>query len=66
MNWARGSEVIVAVLRVLHEMNATIDDILTDSKDTATITSEPLAQFINRSRYHQLLRSFRVKHEAGE
>ncbi|KAJ5478904.1 hypothetical protein N7530_004413 [Penicillium desertorum] len=38
---------IIRLLRVLHEMNATIDDILTDSKDTATITSEPLAQFIN-------------------
>ncbi|KAJ5417946.1 uncharacterized protein N7487_001496 [Penicillium crustosum] len=38
---------IIRLLRVLHEMNATIDDILTDSKDSATITSEPLAQFIN-------------------
>ncbi|KAJ5506451.1 hypothetical protein N7453_005408 [Penicillium expansum] len=38
---------IIRLLRVLHEMNATIDDILTDNKDTATITSEPLAQFIN-------------------
>ncbi|OQD85941.1 hypothetical protein PENSOL_c095G08026 [Penicillium solitum] len=38
---------IIRLLRVLHEMNATIGDILTDSKDSATITSEPLAQFIN-------------------
>ncbi|KAI2705110.1 hypothetical protein CBS147317_2062 [Penicillium roqueforti] len=38
---------IIRLLRVLHEMNATIDDILTDTKDSATITSEPLAQFIN-------------------
>ncbi|KAJ5773120.1 hypothetical protein N7457_008016 [Penicillium paradoxum] len=37
---------IIRLLRVLHEMNATIDDILTDNKDSA-ITSEPLAQFIN-------------------
>jgi E3 ubiquitin-protein ligase TRIP12 len=38
---------IIRLLRVLHDMNATIDDILTDIKDSATITSEPLAQFIN-------------------
>jgi E3 ubiquitin-protein ligase TRIP12 len=38
---------IIRLLRVLYEMNATIDDILTDVKDSATITSEPLAQFIN-------------------
>lgn len=38
---------IIRLLRVLHEMNATIDDILTDTKDSATITSEPLSQFIN-------------------
>lgn len=37
---------IIRLLRVLHEMNATIDDILTDNKDTV-ITSEPLVQFIN-------------------
>ncbi|KAJ5347170.1 hypothetical protein MYU51_019749 [Penicillium brevicompactum] len=38
---------IIRLLRGLHEMNATIDDILTDVKDVAPITSEPLAQFIN-------------------
>ena len=38
---------ILRLLRVLHEMNATIDDILTESRDPATITPEPLAQFIN-------------------
>ncbi|KAJ5513307.1 hypothetical protein N7463_002859 [Penicillium fimorum] len=38
---------IIRLLRVLHEMNATIDDILTDTKDAAAITSEPLSQFIN-------------------
>jgi E3 ubiquitin-protein ligase TRIP12 len=38
---------IIRLLRVLHEMNATIGDILTDYKDSAAITAEPLAQFIN-------------------
>ncbi|CAG7931621.1 unnamed protein product [Penicillium olsonii] len=38
---------IIRTLRVLHEMNATIDDILTDVKDVAAIKSEPLVQFIN-------------------
>ncbi|KAJ5776250.1 uncharacterized protein N7511_001261 [Penicillium nucicola] len=38
---------ILRLLRVLHEMNATIDDILTDNKDSVAITPEPLAQFIN-------------------
>ncbi|KAJ5612441.1 hypothetical protein N7510_005635 [Penicillium lagena] len=38
---------ILRLLRVLHEMNATIDDILTVSRDLPTITPEPLAQFIN-------------------
>ncbi|KAJ5665792.1 uncharacterized protein N7477_008240 [Penicillium maclennaniae] len=38
---------ILRLLRVMHEMNATIDDILTDARDTANITPEPLAQFIN-------------------
>ncbi|KAJ5105721.1 hypothetical protein NUU61_003068 [Penicillium alfredii] len=38
---------ILRLLRVLHEMNATIDDILTDTRDLVTITPEPLAQFIN-------------------
>ncbi|KAJ6069828.1 hypothetical protein N7499_011715 [Penicillium canescens] len=38
---------ILCLLRVLHEMNATIDDILTENKDSVTITPEPLAQFIN-------------------
>ncbi|KAJ5759436.1 Ubiquitin-protein ligase Ufd4 [Penicillium odoratum] len=38
---------ILRLLRVLHEMNATIDDILMDARDRAKITPEPLAQFIN-------------------
>ncbi|OQD81025.1 hypothetical protein PENANT_c030G07908 [Penicillium antarcticum] len=38
---------ILRLLRVLHEMNATIDDILTENKDSVAITPEPLAQFIN-------------------
>lgn len=38
---------ILRLLRVLHEMNATIDDIMTDTRDPAVITPEPLSQFIN-------------------
>lgn len=38
---------ILRLLRVLHEMNATIDDILTETRESANITPEPLAQFIN-------------------
>ncbi|KAJ5093795.1 hypothetical protein N7456_009656 [Penicillium angulare] len=38
---------ILRLLRIVHEMNATIDDILMDARDHATITPEPLAQFIN-------------------
>lgn len=38
---------ILRLLRVLHEMNATIDDILTETRDHAHITPEPLSQFIN-------------------
>jgi E3 ubiquitin-protein ligase TRIP12 len=38
---------ILRLLRVMHEMNATIDDILTEARDPAGITPEPLAQFIN-------------------
>ncbi|KAJ5090070.1 Ubiquitin-protein ligase Ufd4 [Penicillium argentinense] len=38
---------ILRLLRVLHEMNATIDDILTENRDPVNITPEPLAQFIN-------------------
>lgn len=38
---------ILRFLRVLHEMNATIDDILTETRDPVNITPEPLAQFIN-------------------
>lgn len=38
---------ILRLLRVLHEMNATIDDILTETRDSAHISPEPLAHFIN-------------------
>lgn len=38
---------ILRLLRVMHEMNATIDDILTEARDPVNITPEPLAQFIN-------------------
>ncbi|KAF3389483.1 hypothetical protein F1880_003807 [Penicillium rolfsii] len=38
---------MLRLLRVLHEMNATIDDILTETRDHTHITPEPLSQFIN-------------------
>lgn len=38
---------ILRLLRVMHEMNATIDDILTETRDSVHITPEPLSQFIN-------------------
>ncbi|EPS33830.1 hypothetical protein PDE_08792 [Penicillium oxalicum 114-2] len=38
---------ILCLLRVLHEMNATIDDILMDMRDHVAIKPEPLSQFIN-------------------
>lgn len=38
---------ILQLLGVLHEMNATLDDILADIKDSMALKPEPLAQFIN-------------------
>lgn len=38
---------ILLLLRVLHEMNATLDDILAESKELGALAPEPLAQFIN-------------------
>lgn len=38
---------ILRLLRVLHDMNATIDDILTETRDHTSIKPEPLSQFIN-------------------
>lgn len=38
---------ILRLLRIVHEMNATIDDILLDARDHGSIAPEPLAQFIN-------------------
>ena len=38
---------ILQLLRVLHEMNTTLDDILSESKELVALTPEPLAQFIN-------------------
>ncbi|OJZ91067.1 hypothetical protein ASPFODRAFT_29487 [Aspergillus luchuensis CBS 106.47] len=38
---------ILHLLRVLHEMNTTLDDILAETKDLVALTPEPLAQFIN-------------------
>ncbi|KAB8219378.1 hypothetical protein BDV33DRAFT_204506 [Aspergillus novoparasiticus] len=38
---------ILQLLRLLHEMNATLDDILTESKELVALKPEALAQFIN-------------------
>lgn len=38
---------ILRLLGVLHEMNATLDDILAEIKDLVAVKPEPLAQFIN-------------------
>ncbi|GFF71049.1 hypothetical protein CNMCM6936_009470 [Aspergillus lentulus] len=38
---------ILRLLRSLHEMNVTLDDILADTKELVALKPEPLAQFIN-------------------
>ncbi|RAK96133.1 HECT-type E3 ubiquitin transferase UFD4 [Aspergillus ibericus CBS 121593] len=38
---------ILRLLRVLHEMNSTLDDILAEAKELVALKPEPLAQFIN-------------------
>ncbi|THC97504.1 hypothetical protein EYZ11_003038 [Aspergillus tanneri] len=38
---------ILQLLRVLHEMNTTLDDILAETKDLVALKPESLAQFIN-------------------
>ncbi|KAF7631838.1 putative ubiquitin-protein ligase Ufd4 [Aspergillus flavus] len=38
---------ILQLLRLLHEMNATLDDIVTESKELVALKPEALAQFIN-------------------
>ncbi|KAF7596261.1 Ubiquitin fusion degradation protein 4 [Aspergillus hancockii] len=38
---------ILQLLRLLHEMNVTLDDILTETKELVALKPEPLAQFIN-------------------
>ncbi|OOF98831.1 hypothetical protein ASPCADRAFT_204543 [Aspergillus carbonarius ITEM 5010] len=38
---------ILQLLRVLHEMNSTLDDILAETKELVALKPEPLAQFIN-------------------
>ena len=38
---------ILQLLRVLHEMNTTLEDVLSESKELLSLTPEPLAQFIN-------------------
>ncbi|KAI9726758.1 MAG: Ubiquitin fusion degradation protein 4 [Chrysothrix sp. TS-e1954] len=38
---------ILRLLRVLHEMNANIEDVLNNDRSTVKVTPEPLAQFVN-------------------
>lgn len=38
---------ILRLLSILHEINAHLDDILAESKDSIDVATEPLAQFIN-------------------
>ncbi|PLN77278.1 ubiquitin-protein ligase [Aspergillus taichungensis] len=38
---------ILRLLRVLHEMNTTLDDIVAETKELGALKPEPLAQFIN-------------------
>lgn len=38
---------ILRLLNILHELNANLEDVLDDSKETIKLNTEPLAQFIN-------------------
>ncbi|KAH8689538.1 putative ubiquitin-protein ligase Ufd4 [Talaromyces proteolyticus] len=38
---------ILQLLRVLHEINAHLDDLIAESKELIAVTAEPLSQFIN-------------------
>ena len=38
---------ILRLLNILHELNANLDDVLDDSKETITLNTKPFAQFIN-------------------
>lgn len=47
LNQESSTATILRLLRVLHGLNATIEDILAENKDLVGITPEPLSQFIN-------------------
>ncbi|KAI4145647.1 MAG: hypothetical protein L6R39_003741 [Caloplaca ligustica] len=38
---------ILRVLNILHELNANLDDVLDDSKESISLNVEPLSQFVN-------------------
>lgn len=38
---------ILRLLKILHELNANLDDIVVENKDTLKLNREPLAQFVN-------------------
>ena len=38
---------ILRLLNILHELNANLDDVLDESKETIKLNAEPLAQFVN-------------------
>ncbi|KAK6587156.1 hypothetical protein PZA11_000446 [Diplocarpon coronariae] len=38
---------IVRLLNILHALNANLDDVLAENKDTLKLNSEPLSQFVN-------------------
>ncbi|KAB2580967.1 HECT domain-containing protein [Lasiodiplodia theobromae] len=38
---------ILRLLSILHELNANLDDVLSEKKDTIKVNAEPLSQFVN-------------------
>jgi len=38
---------ILRLLNILHELNANLDDVLAEKKDTVKLNAEPLSQFVN-------------------
>ncbi|KAI1842044.1 hypothetical protein JX266_011799 [Neoarthrinium moseri] len=38
---------ILRLLRILHDLNANLDDVLVENKDTLKLNREPLSQFVN-------------------
>ena len=38
---------ILRLLNILHELNANLDDVLAENKDTLKLNAEPLSQFVN-------------------